>query len=47
MVSFGKRGLRGFAIALTLSVAPVAAYAQAPAEADVLATYADIALAGY
>ena len=47
MVSFGKRGLRGFAIALTLSVAPVAAYPQAPAEADVLATYADIALAGY
>ena len=47
MISFGKRGLRGFAIALTLSVAPVAAYAQAPAEADVLATYADIALAGY
>ena len=47
MISFGKRSLRGFAIALTLSVAPVAAYAQAPAEADVLATYADIALAGY
>ena len=47
MISFGKRGLRGFAIALTLSVAPVAAYAQAPAAADVLANYADIALAGY
>ncbi|QDZ11178.1 imelysin family protein [Devosia ginsengisoli] len=47
MISFGKRGLRHFAIALTLSVAPVAAYAQAPDEAAVLATYADIALAGY
>ena len=47
MISFGKRSLRHFAIALTLSVAPVAAYAQAPDEADVLATYADIALAGY
>src|SRR5690606_29119095 len=33
--------------ALTLSVAPIAAYAQAPAEADVLTSYADIALAGY
>lgn len=42
-----KRTLRSFAIALTLSVAPVAAFAQAPADADVLATYADIALAGY
>lgn len=47
MVSFGKRGLRGFVLALTLSVAPVAAHAQAPGEADVLAAYADIALAGY
>ena len=47
MISLGKRSLRHFAIALTLSVAPVAAYAQAPDEADVLATYADIALAGY
>jgi putative iron-regulated protein len=42
-----KRTLRGFAVALTLSVAPIAAYAQAPADADVLANYADIALAGY
>jgi putative iron-regulated protein len=42
-----KRTLRSFAIALTLSVAPVAAFAQAPADADVLATYADMALAGY
>lgn len=42
-----KRTLRSFAIALTLSVAPVAAFAQAPADADVLSTYADIALAGY
>lgn len=47
MISFGKRGLRSLAIALTLSVAPVAAYAQAPADAEVLASYADIALAGY
>lgn len=43
----GARTLRSFATALTLSVAPVAALAQAPADADVLATYADIALAGY
>lgn len=42
-----KRILRSFAIALTLSVAPAAAFAQAPADADVLSTYADIALAGY
>lgn len=41
------RNLRSFAIALTLSVAPVAAYAQAPADAEVLSTYADIALAGF
>ena len=47
MITLGKRTLRSFAIALTLSVAPVAAFAQAPADADVLATYADIALAGY
>lgn len=47
MISFGRRSLRNLAIALTLSVAPVAAYAQAPADADVLANYADIALAGY
>ncbi|WP_240230257.1 imelysin family protein [Devosia lacusdianchii] len=43
----GARTLRSFAIALLLSVAPVTAFAQAPADADVLATYADIALAGY
>ena len=42
-----KRTLRSFAVALTLSVAPVAAFAQAPADADVLASYADIALAGF
>jgi putative iron-regulated protein len=42
-----KRTLRGLALALTLSVAPMAAYAQAPSEADVLANYADLALAGY
>ncbi|MHA6691097.1 imelysin family protein [Devosia sp. A449] len=41
------RLLRNFAFALTLSVAPIAAYAQVPAEADVLTSYADIALAGY
>jgi putative iron-regulated protein len=43
----GARTLRSFAIALTLSVAPISAFAQAPTDADVLATYADIALAGY
>jgi putative iron-regulated protein len=42
-----KHTLRGFALALTLSVAPIAAFAQAPADADVLAAYADLALAGY
>ena len=47
MLSLGKHTLRSFAFALTLSAAPIAAYAQAPREADVLATYADIALAGY
>ncbi|SEQ07544.1 putative iron-regulated protein [Devosia sp. YR412] len=47
MFSLGRRSLRSFAIALTLSVAPVAAFAQAPADTDVLANYADIALAGY
>ena len=47
MISLGKRTLRSFALALTLSAAPVAAFAQAHADADVLATYADIALAGY
>ena len=43
----GGRILRGFALTLALSAASVAAYAQAPSEADVLTTYADIALAGY
>jgi putative iron-regulated protein len=42
-----KHTLRGFALALTLSVASIAAFAQAPADADVLAAYADLALAGY
>jgi putative iron-regulated protein len=42
-----KHTLRGFALALTLSVAPIAAFAQAPADADVLTAYADLALAGY
>ncbi|ODT84037.1 MAG: peptidase [Pelagibacterium sp. SCN 64-44] len=46
MPLFGKPALRGLAIALTLSVAPMA-LAAAPADADVLSTYADIALAGY
>jgi putative iron-regulated protein len=43
----GKRTLRGFALSLALSVAPIAALAAAPSDADVLDTYADIALAGY
>lgn len=47
MPSIGKRTLRGLALTLALSVAPVAAYAQAPSDADVLANYANIALAGY
>ena len=47
MFSTGKSVLARFVLALTLSVAPVAAFAQAPAEADVLSSYADIALAGY
>ena len=72
MISLGRRSLRGFAIALTLSVAPMAVLAQdlalaanvtieelaakpspqpqsmqPPTEANVLRTYADIALAGY
>jgi putative iron-regulated protein len=38
--------LRGFALLVAASVAP-AVLAQAPAEAEVLETYADIALAGY
>ncbi|UXN75239.1 peptidase [Devosia sp. A8/3-2] len=42
-----KRTLRGPALALTLSVAPISAYAQAPSEDAVLANYADLALAGY
>jgi putative iron-regulated protein len=41
------RPLRRLAVALSLSVMPVAAYAQAPSEEAVLDTYADIALAGY
>jgi len=47
MPLFGKSALRGLAIALTLSVAPMATLAAAPADADVLSNYADIALAGY
>ena len=47
MFSLGRRSLRTLAIALTLSVAPVAAFAQAPVDTDVLANYADLALAGY
>ncbi|WP_316355872.1 imelysin family protein [Devosia sp.] len=42
-----QRTLRSFAIALTLSVAPMVAHAQAPDDAAVLANYADIALAVY
>ena len=47
MYSLGRRSLRTLAIALTLSVCPIAAFAQAPADADVLTNYADLALAGY
>jgi len=47
MISAGVRTLRSLAVALSLSVAPVAAYAAAPTEAEVLANYADLALAGY
>ncbi|WP_193334902.1 imelysin family protein [Devosia beringensis] len=47
MISFSTRGLRRLALALTLSVMPVAAFAAPPAEADVLSHYADIALASY
>ncbi|KKC36594.1 peptidase [Devosia epidermidihirudinis] len=39
--------MRSLAIALTLSVPTVAAFAQAPAEAEILNNYADLALAGY
>jgi putative iron-regulated protein len=46
-VSSGARSFRGLALALSLSVAPVAAFAAAPSDAEVLSTYADIALAGY
>ncbi|WEK05110.1 MAG: imelysin family protein [Candidatus Devosia phytovorans] len=47
MMPFGRRSLRNLAIAFTLTVSPIAVHAQAPADADVLANYADIALAGY
>ncbi|MCW5720802.1 MAG: peptidase [Devosia sp.] len=46
-MTLNKRTLRGSAIALLLSVAPVAALAAAPSDGDVLSTYADIALASY
>jgi putative iron-regulated protein len=39
--------LRRLALALSLSVMPVAVFAQEPSEAAVLDTYADIALANY
>jgi putative iron-regulated protein len=47
MVLTGTKALKRFALVLTLSVAPVAAFAQAPADADVLTNYANIAEAGY
>jgi putative iron-regulated protein len=47
MFSIGKRTLRGLVVALGLSVSPLAVLAQAPADADVLSNYADIAQAGY
>ncbi|WP_407644956.1 imelysin family protein [Devosia rhizoryzae] len=42
-----KRWLRGLTITLAVSVSPMAVQAQAPADADVLSNYADLALAGY
>ena len=39
--------LKRFTLVLTLSCAPIAAFAQAPSDADVLTNYADIAEAGY
>ncbi|QYO79025.1 imelysin family protein [Devosia salina] len=47
MHPFGRRTLRGFAVTLALSVAPVAALAQAPDPAAVLDNYADLAFSGY
>lgn len=47
MVLVGKRALHGLVIALTLSVSPMAAFAEAPSDAAVLSNYADLALAGY
>jgi putative iron-regulated protein len=47
MLFVSKRALRGFALALSLSVAPMAAFAQAPSAEAALSNYADIALAGY
>ncbi|MDB5536722.1 MAG: peptidase, partial [Devosia sp.] len=47
MVLTGTKALKRYALVLTLSVAPVAAFAQAPADADVLTNYANIAEAGY
>jgi putative iron-regulated protein len=47
MVLTGTKALKRFALVLSLSVAPVAAFAQAPADADVLTNYANIAEAGY
>lgn len=47
MILTGNRALRGLVLALTLSVAPVAAFAAAPTDSDVLTHYADVALATY
>ncbi|HTN60312.1 MAG TPA: imelysin family protein [Devosia sp.] len=47
MVLTSTKALKRFALALTLSVAPIAAFAQAPADAEVLTNYANIAEAGY
>ncbi|HTM78216.1 MAG TPA: imelysin family protein [Devosia sp.] len=47
MVLTSTKALKRFALALTLSVAPVAAFAQAPGDAEVLTNYANIAEAGY
>jgi putative iron-regulated protein len=43
----GTRFLRSLVLALTISVSPIAAFAQAPSDTEVLSNYADLALAGY
>jgi putative iron-regulated protein len=43
----GTRFLRSLVLALTISVSPIAAFAQAPSDTEVLSNYADLAQAGY